>query len=258
MRIGHGIDVHRLKEGRELIIGGVHIPHPKGLDGHSDADVLLHAVTDALFGAAALGDIGTHFPDTDMRYKGADSLKLLATAGDLIAGEGFIIENIDATIRAERPKMKPYIMQMRKNIADALSLDISQVSVKATTEEHLGFTGREEGIAAEAVCLLSSVRDAYSVDVTGKGETYSPAVKECPMAAGNACPGCGMQSSEEELKPSKVRSKKDKDKKDKKKKKKDKIKKEKDLKEKVLKKKTNRFPEDDEEPEDDVKGKIIL
>ena len=154
MRIGQGYDVHRLCENRELVIGGVHIPYEKGLLGHSDADVLLHAISDALLGAAALGDIGKHFPDTDERYKGADSLKLLSAVAALLKEENYCIINVDATIMAQKPKMSPYIMQMRENIAAALQTDINNISVKATTEEGLGFTGREEGISATAVCLI--------------------------------------------------------------------------------------------------------
>ena len=154
MRIGHGYDVHKLVEGRDLILGGVKIPYEKGLLGHSDADVLLHAVSDSLLGAAALGDIGVHFPDTDPAYKGADSLRLLEIVGQKVEKAGFKVSNIDVTMIAQRPKLKDHIPQMRANIARVLGLDVSQVNVKATTEEHLGFTGRMEGIAAHAVCLL--------------------------------------------------------------------------------------------------------
>ncbi len=154
MRIGHGYDVHKLVEGRKLIVGGVEIPHTLGLLGHSDADVLLHAISDALLGAAALGDIGGMFPDTDEKWKGADSLKLLKAVADRVKGEGYTIENIDSTLIAQAPKMKPHIDKMRANIASACGIDISQVSVKATTEEKLGFTGREEGISAHAVTLI--------------------------------------------------------------------------------------------------------
>ena len=154
MRIGHGYDVHKLVEGRKLIVGGVEIPHTLGLLGHSDADVLLHAISDALLGAAALGDIGGLFPDTDEKWKGADSLKLLKAVADRVKGEGYTIENIDSTLIAQAPKMKPHIDKMRANIASACGIDISQVSVKATTEEKLGFTGREEGISAHAVTLI--------------------------------------------------------------------------------------------------------
>lgn len=155
MRIGHGYDVHRLKAGRPLILGGVTIPHEKGLDGHSDADVLVHAVMDALLGAAALGDIGKLFPDTDDRYLGADSMILLQEVHRLLTDCGYRLENLDATILAQRPKLAPYIVTMRQNLASVLQTDIQNVSVKATTEERLGFTGQEEGIAAHAVCLLT-------------------------------------------------------------------------------------------------------
>lgn len=154
MRIGHGYDVHKLVPGRDLILGGVNIPHSVGLDGHSDADVLLHAVADALLGAAGLGDIGRHFPDTDPKYKGANSLKLLEEVGQKVAAAGYRVSNIDVTMIAQKPKLKDHIPQMEANIAGALNLDISRVNVKATTEEHLGFTGREEGMACHAVCLL--------------------------------------------------------------------------------------------------------
>ena len=155
MHIGMGYDVHRLVQGRDLIIGGVKIPYEKGLLGHSDADVLLHAIMDALLGAAALGDIGKHFPDTDPKYKGADSLALMREVGKMLVENRFLIENIDATIIAQAPKMRPYIDEMRQNIADALEIEISQVNVKATTEEGLGFTGSGEGISSQAICLLS-------------------------------------------------------------------------------------------------------
>lgn len=154
MRIGSGYDVHRLVEGRKLILGGVEIPFEKGLLGHSDADVLLHAVADALLGAAALGDIGLHFPDTDPAYEGISSLKLLGITGDLLKEKGFRIVNIDATVIAQRPKLRPYIEQMVKNIAEVLQLEVSAVNVKATTEEGLGFTGEGLGIASSAVCLI--------------------------------------------------------------------------------------------------------
>lgn len=154
MRIGHGYDVHKLATGRKCIIGGVDIPHDKGLLGHSDADVLLHAVSDAILGAVALGDIGKHFPDTDENFKGADSLKLLEEVVRIVDEKGYKIINIDSTILAQAPKMAPYIDEMRKNIAAACNLDIDFVSVKATTEEGLGFTGAKEGISAHAVCLV--------------------------------------------------------------------------------------------------------
>lgn len=157
MRIGHGYDVHKLVEGRDLILGGVKIPYEKGLLGHSDADVLLHAVSDSLLGAAALGDIGVHFPDTDPAYKGADSLKLLEIVGQKVEAAGYQVSNIDVTMIAQRPKLKDHIPQMRQNIAKVLGLDVSQVNVKATTEEHLGFTGDGSGMACHAVCLLDSL-----------------------------------------------------------------------------------------------------
>ncbi len=153
LRIGHGYDVHRLAEGRKLIIGGAEIPYDRGLDGHSDADVLLHAVCDALLGAAAMGDIGAHFPDTDERYRGISSMLLLAETVSKIKAQGFEPVNIDSTVIAQAPRRAPYIEQMRRNIASAAGLDISCVNVKATTEEHLGFTGKGEGIAAHAVAL---------------------------------------------------------------------------------------------------------
>ena len=154
MRIGMGYDVHKLVPNRDLILGGVKIPHQLGLLGHSDADVLLHSIMDALLGAAALGDIGKHFPDTDPAYKGADSVKLLEHVGRLIREAGYSIENIDATIIAQRPKMRPHIDTMRRNIKEALGIELDQINVKATTEEGLGFTGSEEGISAQAICLL--------------------------------------------------------------------------------------------------------
>ena len=154
MRIGHGYDVHRLKAGRKLILGGVNVPFELGLDGHSDADVLLHAIMDALLGAAAIGDIGKLFPDTDDRYLGASSMKLLEAVGVRLRERGYRVGNIDATLLAQQPKVSPYTQQMVQNIAAALEIDESRVSVKATTEEHLGFTGSGEGMAAHAVCLL--------------------------------------------------------------------------------------------------------
>lgn len=175
MRIGTGYDVHRLTENRKCIIGGVEIPYEKGLLGHSDADVLLHAIMDALLGAAALGDIGRHFPDSDPAYKGISSVKLLEQVAALLSENLFFVENIDATIIAQAPKMRPHIDRMRENIAKALGIEVSQVNVKATTEEGLGFSGRGEGISAQAVCLLASPRELYSVD----------AAKNC-----SACGGC--------------------------------------------------------------------
>lgn len=157
-RVGHGYDVHRLGEGRRLIIGGVDIPHEKGLIGHSDADVLTHAIMDALLGAAAMGDIGGMFPDTDPQYAGADSIELLKHVVGEVCKAGYTISNIDATVIAQRPKMKPHIPQMRENIANACEISVDCVNVKATTEERLGFSGREEGIAAHAVCLIECNR----------------------------------------------------------------------------------------------------
>lgn len=156
IRIGHGYDVHKLVENRKLIVGGVDIPHEKGLLGHSDADVLLHAIGDALMGAAALGDIGCIFPDNDPKYKDADSLVLLKEVVALLESKGYSIVNVDSTLIAQKPKMRPYIDQMRANIADACGVDTGMISVKATTEEKLGFTGREEGISAHAVCLIET------------------------------------------------------------------------------------------------------
>ena len=154
MRIGHGYDVHRLTEGRDLILGGVKIPYKQGLLGHSDADVLLHAVMDAVLGAMAEGDIGKHFPDTDPAYKGADSLALTREVAELMRRRGYSLGNVDATVIAQAPKLAPHIPEMRQNIADAFGVPLDAVNVKATTEEHLGFTGSGEGIAAHAVCIL--------------------------------------------------------------------------------------------------------
>ena len=175
MRVGLGYDVHRLVEERDLILGGVKIPYEKGLLGHSDADVLLHAISDALLGAAALGDIGKHFPDTDPQYKGADSLKLLEHVGKLLEEKNYQIMNIDATIIAQRPKMAPHIPQMVKNVAAVLKLDESQVNIKATTEEGLGFTGNGEGISSQAICSLMPI-EAY--------------IDEDRMNSGRDCEGC--------------------------------------------------------------------
>ena len=159
MRIGHGYDVHRFAENRDLILGGVKIPFALGLLGHSDADVLLHAVSDALLGAAALGDIGRHFPDTDPKYKGANSLELLKIVVDLVKKAGYRVENVDVTVLAQKPKLKDYISQMEENIAGALGVEVNRVNVKATTEEGLGFTGNMEGMACHAVCLLEECVD---------------------------------------------------------------------------------------------------
>ena len=175
MRVGMGYDVHRLVPERDLIIGGVKIPYEKGLLGHSDADVLLHAIMDALLGAAALGDIGKHFPDNDPAYKGADSLMLLGRVGEILSEEGYVIENIDSTIIAQKPKMAPHIEQMRKNVAEALHIEVEQVNIKATTEEGLGFTGTGEGISSQAIASLDTIAN-YSYRV-GPSE--------------GGCAGCG-------------------------------------------------------------------
>ena len=178
MRIGQGYDVHKLAENRPLVLGGVTIPYEKGLLGHSDADVLVHAVMDALLGAAALGDIGQHFPDSDPAYKGISSIELLKKAGGLLGDRGYIIENIDSTVIAQSPRLAPYRAQMAENIAAALGLDSSRVSVKATTEEGLGFTGRGEGISAQAITLLTEAADyCYDNKIMGGG---------C-----QGCSGCG-------------------------------------------------------------------
>lgn len=184
MRIGMGYDVHKLVEGRDLIMGGVTIPYEKGLLGHSDADVLLHAIMDALLGAATLGDIGKHFPDTDEKYKGISSIELLKHVGSLLEENHFMIENIDATIIAQRPKMRPYIDQMRQNIADALEVDITQINVKATTEEGLGFTGSGEGISSQAICMLTSPSSLMDmqVDINQMSNQQT--------APGGNCSGC--------------------------------------------------------------------
>ena len=184
MRIGTGYDVHRLVDDRKLIIGGVDIPYEKGLLGHSDADVLLHAIMDAILGAAALGDIGKHFPDTDEKYKGADSIMLLKEVARMIDEKNMLVGNIDATIIAQAPKLRPYIDKMRENIADALNIDITQVNVKATTEEKLGFTGEGLGISAQAVCLLEIVNNfdyRMSTDVSDMAGSGCAACGGCPM-----------------------------------------------------------------------------
>lgn len=177
MRVGMGYDVHRLVEGRKLILGGVEIPYEKGLLGHSDADVLLHAVMDALLGAAALGDIGKHFPDTDEKYRGISSMKLLEHVAGLLEEKHFVIENIDATVIAQRPKLLPYMDQMKRNIAQTLGLSEDRVNIKATTEEGLGFTGSGEGISAQAVSLLESLLDVIADDRM--------------RGADRSCEGCG-------------------------------------------------------------------
>lgn len=177
MRVGLGYDVHRLVPDRALILGGVEIPYEKGLLGHSDADVLLHAIMDAMLGAAAMGDIGKHFPDTDPKYEGASSLELLKRVGELLEEELYVVENIDATIIAQKPKMAPHIPKMRENIAKTLGLELDQINIKATTEEGLGFTGSGEGISSQAICSLEKMT-RYSVDVT-------------PQEGCGGCPGCG-------------------------------------------------------------------
>lgn len=184
MRVGMGYDVHRLVEDRKLILGGVEIPYEKGLLGHSDADVLLHAIMDALLGAAALGDIGRHFPDTDERYKGISSIKLLKHVGALLEEHCFVIENIDATVIAQRPKLMKYMEQMKRNIADALQIEPDRVNVKATTEEGLGFTGSGEGISSQAICLLQPLMDVIADDRMNM--------------AGAECQGCVHCRSEQE------------------------------------------------------------
>ncbi len=175
MRVGIGYDVHRLVEGRDLILGGVKIPYEKGLLGHSDADVIVHAIMDALLGAAALGDIGQHFPDTDPEYAGISSIRLLEKVGALLDENNYVIENIDSIIIAQQPKMMPHLPQMRKNIANALQIDEDRVSVKATTEEGLGFTGRGEGIAAQATCALENLTDR---------------IADMKMQPSSGCAGC--------------------------------------------------------------------
>ena len=183
MRVGLGYDVHKLVEGRDLILGGVNIPYEKGLLGHSDADVLVHAIMDALLGAAALGDIGKHFPDTDPAYKDVDSLKLLEHVGKILDEHLYVIENIDATIIAQRPKMAPHIPTMRENVATILGIDVDQVNIKATTEEGLGFTGSGEGISSQAICAIEKVTNMTSYTVADSEE---------------GCAGCGGCKKHEE------------------------------------------------------------
>lgn len=184
MRVGMGYDVHKLTEGRKLILGGVEIPYEKGLLGHSDADVLLHAIMDALLGAAAMGDIGKHFPDTDPAYAGADSLELLRQVGELLDQAFFMIENIDATVIAQRPKLAPYRQQMIQNIAEALHLPESRINVKATTEEGLGFTGNGQGISAQAICALETVMN-YRYDEEIEPKTVCGGCMNCPALHNN-------------------------------------------------------------------------
>ena len=170
MRVGLGYDVHKLVEGRDVILGGVKIPYEKGLLGHSDADVLVHAIMDALLGAAAMGDIGKHFPDTDPAYKGADSLKLLEHVGRLLDENLYVIENIDATIIAQRPKMAPHIQTMRENVARVLGIEVDQINIKATTEEGLGFTGTGEGISSQAICAIEKITNFATYKVADSEE----------------------------------------------------------------------------------------
>jgi len=186
MRIGSGYDVHRLVEGRDLIIGGVKIPYEKGLLGHSDADVLTHAIMDSLLGAAALGDIGKHFPDTDSKYKGVSSLVLLERVKELLEENFYLIENIDATIIAQQPKMAPHIEAMRENISKVLGIDLNQINIKATTEEGLGFTGEGQGISSNSICLLTSVAD-YRYDERTRvfGEESSSGCSGCSGCSKN-------------------------------------------------------------------------
>lgn len=193
MRIGMGYDVHRLVPDRDLILGGVNIPYELGLLGHSDADVLLHAIMDALLGAAALGDIGKHFPDTDSKYKGISSIKLLEHVAKLLEENHFVIDNIDATIIAQKPKMRPYIDQMNVNIANALNIELNRINVKATTEEGLGFTGSGEGISSQAICMLSGMEDIISGSILASTGDCS----EADNFVGNSkCEGCcGCQKS---------------------------------------------------------------
>lgn len=186
MRIGMGYDVHRLVEDRDLIVGGVKIEYEKGLLGHSDADVLLHAIMDALLGAAALGDIGKHFPDTDPKYKGISSIKLLEHVGELLLENNYFIGNIDATIIAQAPKFRPYIDQMNENIARALNIELSQVNVKATTEEGLGFTGAGEGISSQAICIIKQPEDF----IEGMNYLVNAESEGCA-----ACAGCKKTNS---------------------------------------------------------------
>ena len=186
MRVGMGYDVHKLAEGRKLILGGVDIAHEKGLLGHSDADVLVHAVMDALLGAAALGDIGKHFPDTDERFRGISSIRLLEHVSGLLEERGYIVENVDATVIAQRPKLRPHIDEMCRNMAAALGVEQEQINVKATTEEGLGFTGSGEGISAQAVCLLEKATNYGSFDVT-------PGKRPCDV-----CEGCAVLREDNE------------------------------------------------------------
>ena len=192
MRIGMGYDVHRLVEGRPLILGGVEIPHTMGLLGHSDADCLTHAIMDALLGAAAMGDIGKHFPDTDPAYKGADSMKLLAEVVTMLDREGYIIGNVDATIIAQKPKMAPHIPEMRRRLAEVMQITEDRINIKATTEEGLGFTGTEQGISCQAICLLETV-DNYMYQDVISGAVGAPEQQE----RGRTCASCPMHQTKE-------------------------------------------------------------
>ena len=184
MRVGLGYDVHKLTEGRDLILGGVNIPYEKGLLGHSDADVLVHAIMDALLGAAALGDIGKHFPDSDERYRGISSILLLQHVGKLLDEHLYVIENIDATIIAQRPKMLPHIEMMRKNIAEALKIEVDQVNVKATTEEGLGFTGNGDGISSQAICAIEKITNLASYKVADSEKKNCAGCRGCVRSNG--------------------------------------------------------------------------
>ena len=217
MRVGIGYDVHKLVENRALILGGVEIPWEKGLLGHSDADVLLHAIMDALLGAAALGDIGKHFPDTDPKYKGISSIKLLEHVGALLEENGYAVENIDAVVIAQRPKLLPYIPQMAENIAKTLGLEKNQVNVKATTEEALGFTGSGEGISSQAVCMLSELQSQIVAADSGKagiiiyfigskhlstayhGFFQNQCVQPCSLRVYSCCQPCGAGADDDQI-----------------------------------------------------------
>lgn len=206
MRIGTGYDVHKLVEGRKLILGGVEIPYEKGLLGHSDADVLLHAIMDALLGAAALGDIGLHFPDNDPKYEGADSVKLLMEVKAMLFDKGYIINNIDATIICQAPKLRPYIDEMRENVSKALEIPLDSVNIKATTEEHLGFTGRGEGISSQAVCTIETLFEGSTMmfESAASRQTISDGAPPCVSAAssnGNLPPCAKATSSNGSLPP---------------------------------------------------------
>lgn len=196
MRVGIGYDVHKLVADRPLILGGVTVPYEKGLLGHSDADVLLHAIMDALLGAAALGDIGKHFPDTQEKYRGISSLELLKKVGEMLDEKSYIIGNIDATIIAQSPKLASFLPQMTKNIAETLHLDLNQVNVKATTEEGLGFTGRKEGISANAICMLATVENFGYGQQSTRSYVYDPNETEKNCNSCQGCQGCPKKKDE--------------------------------------------------------------